>query len=157
MIELWQTKQRVVNRHGNKNQQGQENVFDLADFPETTSRIGRVSHTHFFPQAAQPVLDGAKGTDKTTPCFIEKNKKQEKSHEPGQNAYTPSGKQAVKGESHLVLETHQVTGTAPVVGKDTGKSRKLVADINGQIAAIHQEDKSEPLNMKAKTTDATVV
>ena len=56
-----------------------------------------------------------------------------------------------------MLKPHQVTGPTPVVGKDTGKGRELVANINGQVSAINQQGKREQLNIKTKTADAAII
>ena len=56
-----------------------------------------------------------------------------------------------------MLKTHQVTGPTPVVSKDTGKGRELVADINGQVSTINQQGKREQLNIKAETAYAAII
>jgi hypothetical protein len=70
-----------------------------------------------------------------------------------QNTYTRTGKKTGIGKGHLVLKPHEITGSTALIAKNTGKGRQLVTDIDSQISPVHQQDKSEKLEIETETVN----
>lgn len=157
MIELGQAEKAVAYGHGEKNQQGQQDILDGTEALEILCRVRCVPDPEFTAQAAQPVLKGAKGANKTAPGLVEGDKKEKKSQQPSQHTNAPAAEIALEGGGHLMLQAHEVAGPSPHLIEHTRKGWQLVANIYGQVSTINEECKAEDLHVKPKAADITVI